>query len=278
MTPSQSFNQNALRIPPHDRQRFFVAAKTGNVHTMRVMLAERPDAVHWRLGGKTALVAAIENKQLPAVTFLLKQGCDVNAKTDDNLSSPIHAAAACNNEQILIQLLHSHARVNLAKAGDTTPVMTAARANATRTLAILLQHGAPHTTLDDDGNAALHIATSSSRMEAAQTLIDNGADINLRNRDGHTPLMLAARERNLKAYKFLIEAGADETLRDDLNETARDMVQAFGSSDEKFIAGYHAMVRDRDRMETQKLLPKFHTGTDRTITASKPVRFKNSAK
>jgi len=278
MTPSQSFNQGALYVSPHEKQRFFVAAKTGNVNALRVMLAERPDAVHWRLGGRTALVAAIENKHLPAVTYLLSQGCDVNAKTDDNLSSPLHAAAATNDTQILLQLIHKRVNLHLVKVGDTTPVMTAARANAAKTLAVLLKHGASHKLLDDEGQSALHIATSSRRFEAAKTLIENGADINQRNRDGHTPLMLAARERNLAAYKFLIDNGADETLRDDLSETAHDMVHAFGSRDDTFIAGYHAMVRERNVKETKKLLPQFHTGTDRVIQAKRPVRFKNGPK
>ena len=279
MTTPQNFNNAAaLPVQPHEKQQFFVAAKQNNAQALRVYIAQRPDAVHWRLGGKTALQAACEKGSFFAAQMLLNHGADANAFSDDKLSSPLHAAAELADTSILIQLIHKRGKINAANDSGTTPLMVAARRNRPEPLKVLVTHGASFSAVNHEGETALEIAVFRGSFEAAKTMLEKGCSIDIRNRNGDTALMQAAREKNLKAAKFLIENGASDELKDDLNETPLDIARSFAGGDEKFLNGFIGLLRERGGREAKAFAPEFHSGAKRGFNPRKTVRFKSGPK
>ncbi len=283
MTTPQNFNNAAnnpvgLPVSPHEKQEFFVAAKHNNAQALRVFIAKRPDAVHWRQGGKTALQAAAEKGSFFAAQMLLNHGADANAFSDDKLSSPLHAAAELADTSILLLLIHKRGKIHAANDSGTTPLMVAARRNRPEPLKVLLTHGASLSAVNHEGETAFHIAAFRGNAEAADALLEKGCSVDIRNRDGDTALMQAAREKNLKAAKFLIARGASDELKDDLNETPLDIARSFAAGDDKFIRALIELIRERNSRHAMTFLPEFHTGAKRGFTPRKTVRFKNSPK
>lgn len=275
MTTANQFN-NAVndRISPHLRQKFFVAAKQGDQNTLRSILSDHPDAANWRQGGKSVLQAAVEKKQSVSVSILLQAKADPNALSDDTFSSPMIIAARNDDTHNLILLIHGGGRAWTATGGDTAPLMNAVRHNASKAAGVLLTHGASASQPDDEGNPALHVATSARHFETAKVLLDKKADINLRNAETLTPLMLAAKEKNIPAAKFLLDNGADDTLLSDLRETALDMARSFGAGDKKFLKAYEDLMAERLRARTTVFLGEMRKGVGRDVVAPEKASFK----
>jgi len=58
-------------------------------------------------------------------------------------------------------------------------------------LQYLLESKFDVNTLDDSGNAPIHIAANTGNIPALQILLSHGASVNIRNGDGSTPLHVA---------------------------------------------------------------------------------------
>jgi len=264
----------AVTPPVQDKQQLFALVRRNDVRQLEEFLGGHPGAAAWRENGHTPLEIAVKNNSLPCMQALLHHGADANALSDDGLTSPLLIAAAGNNTQTLITLLHRGAKLHIAVNGETSPVMAAVEAHALSTLQVLLAHGAPCRTLDGEGQTALHIATQKGHLDAAKLLLEHGAPIDQRNAESLTPLMLAAQQRNLAAARFLFEQGADETLRSDLRETPLDIARAFANDDRAFLFGFEALVFERYKRAAAGIEPGMHAGTQRQIKPQKPIRFK----
>lgn len=282
MKNSPSFNNaaggNNVRPDPHLRHRLFVAAKRGELNTLTEILDAHDGAdngaMHWRLGGKTLLQAAVEKKQIPAINLLLKRKADPNTRSEDGLNSPLIEAARQGDTHILLLLIHGGATLQMERDGDVSTIMNAVRHGHGAAVTLLLKHGASHSMVDGEGNAPLHVATSAGHFDAAAALLNGNADINQRNFETLTPLMLAAKERNLPAMKFLLEQGADETLRSDLNETAHDIAYAFAGDDHAFLRGYEMLIATRRAERTREFLPMLKDGTGETMVPPARAAFR----
>lgn len=264
----------AASPPAQDKQQLFALVRRNDARQLEEFLAAHPGAAAWRQNGHTPLEIAVKNNALPCMQALLHHGADANALSDDGLASPLLIAAAGNNTQTLIKLIHAGAKLHLSANGETSPVIAAVEANALATLQVLLSHGAPCRTLDGEGQAALHIATQKNHLAAAQLLLSHGAPIDQRNAESLTPLMLAAQQRNLAAARFLFEQGADETLRSDLRETPLDIARAFAGDDDAFLYGFEGLVFERYKRAAAGIEPGMQAGSQRQIKPQKTVRFK----
>lgn len=58
---------------------------------------------------------------------------------------------------------------------------------------------------NDNGQTALHYASSRDRLEIAQMLLDNGADVNVHDKLGSTPLHRAASRGNHDMVALLLK-------------------------------------------------------------------------
>lgn len=77
--------------------------------------------------------------------------------------------------------------------------------------------------LDNDGEAALHLAVENGHTGMLKVMIEKGVDINLTKDEpaeaGVTPLHLACAHGHTDAVKLLIAAGADDTMKNVKGET-----------------------------------------------------------
>lgn len=157
----------------YDGEMFIKAIREGNSSEAMKMLQEKRTLVNARdLGGKTALIAAIENRDAEWAGYLLGQGADPNM----SLST-----------------------------GDT-PLMTAARLGLQDVAQWLISVGADVNVTNKKGESALILAVQRRQLPIVRVLMIAGADPDRADsaagysardyakRDGRTPDLLKAIE------------------------------------------------------------------------------------
>lgn len=122
--------------------------------------------------GRNFLHTAIMKNDLESVLFLLSIQVDVNSRVHDvNQATPLHLAAAAEDEMLVRNLILAGSRVN---------------------------------EKDGTGRTALHIAVEKNRPGAVSALLQNGADFDMADGDGNNPLHLAVREGHLGVVRVLL--------------------------------------------------------------------------
>ena len=104
----------------------------------------------------------------------------------------IWAAAFTGNTEALKQALGAGADANARNLEfGSTLLITAAVVGHTKTVAMLLEHGAAINARSRDGGTALHAAAFFGHAETVQLLLENGADTSIKDNEGATPLEAA---------------------------------------------------------------------------------------
>jgi uncharacterized protein len=140
-----------------------------------------------------ALLAAIDENDLPAADRLIRNGADVNQR------GPL----------------------------PLTALMLAAGRGSTQMVGKLLAAGADVHVVDSTmGASALHFAAESGVIDIAQLLLDAGAFINLQSATvGLTPLITAIWAKQVPMVRYLLQRGAATEIRTHLGgATAWDFV------------------------------------------------------
>ena len=97
----------------------------------------------------------------------------------------------------------------LAAAGDTPPVVEAAKNGDQAGLRTLIEQGADVNATAGDGSTALLWASHRDLPESVALLIESGADVDRANDLGATPLWAAAENGGVAVVELLLDAGAD---------------------------------------------------------------------
>ncbi len=193
-----------------------------------------------------ALLTAIRNGEHKEVADLMRQGADVNARTEFGDTALMQAA--CNSDCAMTeQLLERGADVNARGIYDVTPLLRAIHeyekvrlllrhgakidarmmviaamvSGSRRTLEQLAQHGA-NINASVGEFTPLMAASYCGDLEAAAWLIDQGADVKARTNAGCTALNGAAVAGNAAIVKLLLEHGADPNVRYEEPDTIGD--------------------------------------------------------
>ena len=136
--------------------------------------------------GESMLFYAAGSGTPEIVALLLREGADVNWRSDPNRSSPLLEATRANQVEIMGLLLDAGGRVNVTNHLAIYPPFS--------------------------GRTPLHEASYRGHLEAAARLLDeDGLDLNPLDALGETPLGKAhnfSNGRNLEMAKLLIAAGA----------------------------------------------------------------------
>jgi len=123
--------------------------------------------------GESTLGAAVYNKNIEQVEFLLQNGADVNLK-DDFGNSPLHYSVESDEKIEITKLLLSYeADINIQDMFDNTPLHEA--------------------------------STEENAIETMKLLLDRGADTDIRNHSKETPLESAERLKMHKNAQVIIE-------------------------------------------------------------------------
>ncbi|TMW65805.1 hypothetical protein Poli38472_003570 [Pythium oligandrum] len=206
----------------------------------------------------TPLHCAVSTGQINAVEWLIRNGADVNLRSQSSISServpPLFVAenpeivsllleAGANHLEVpdpgrlntltVLQLAYLRDNIPVAHelekwGGDValTPLHTAAASNDVHHVKKLLKRGADPNCVGEHGYSGLnrrtplHWGAINGALEAVELLLKAGADPNFQDVQGRTPLHWAARVNRANVVRALLENEAtDPHIRDNLYMT-----------------------------------------------------------
>lgn len=164
--------------------------------------------------GHTALHIAAGKGDMATVQRLLRIGAHID-QTDKNGQTPLFAAAAQGQAEMVAFLTEKHAKKSHRDQMGRTAVEWAIENGATPAfLEHLAQYGFDFAAAPKTRRTPLHLAASLGRDDLIAPLAARGLDINARDSDGKTPLHLATTGGHLDTMRLLVAAGANAAARD----------------------------------------------------------------
>ena len=146
------------------------AVQTGDIATVRLLLARGADVNAKTREGITLLVSAVLERQPAIVELLLRLKADPNAATTGG-NTALMAAAMAGHRAIAQQLLAAHADVNARNRDGATPLFLAARQGHAGLVQLLLEKGADVTIRHREYQAtALRLAAAAQPLDKDQVV------------------------------------------------------------------------------------------------------------
>ena len=209
------------------------------------LIAAGIDVHEQESGGFTTLMGAAKIGNPEMVQFLLAEGVDVNARSDQKGTALHYAVGRLRdskisgssyygdpekNLEIVRLLLEAGADPNATMAdgylfyngtqawrikGQLTPLMI----SIGYIPELLIAYGADVNAQNEYGLTALMINSHFGMTEAMQTLIKHGATIDAQDSNGQTALFYSIYSRNMEATKLLLDSGASVTIKNNLGLT-----------------------------------------------------------
>lgn len=144
------------------------------------------------------------------VTFWLKNGANINAKSRNDGATPLIRAATNGHTNIVNSLIYNGANVNIQDNKGDTALIKASKVGLIYTVESLSKFSDLNIQ-DNKGNTALMIALENGKVAVAEMLIKAGANPNIANQLGETPIMMAASlgKEGAGLVKLLVAKGAD---------------------------------------------------------------------
>lgn len=193
-------------------------------------------------------LACLHHNCVPLIELLLRNGAEVNARTRENKTALMKAAAHSFNTDFIQHLLWYEADVQNRDDKGKTAFHKGVRPE--EVIKLLLGHGADPNVEDDEGQTPLVAAGSVLYFESFRPLVDAGAKVNHKTRRDETALHNALMrmpytlwfdldlERILRraseAIQCLIQHGLDVNARDGNGRTVWDLWKKF----EEHAQGY----------------------------------------
>lgn len=175
----------------------FAAAGNGSIELLDLFLTEGEDVnFKRRMGGYTALDAALEGQRWAAAEHLLARGATL-------------AASVTGRDGAMLKLLELEPVVKVG----TMSLVQAVDLPSPALLHAVLEQGARTDVRDADGNSLLMLAAKRHHVTALAALLGVGLDVNARNGAGDTPLAIAAgkSEYELMVVGIGLALGQDRT-------------------------------------------------------------------
>lgn len=155
----------------------------------------------------------LESPWVSTVKILLAQGAELEARRDENGDTPLIAAAAFAETDVVALLLQRGADINATDNAGNTALMSAACECA--------------------------VATMNSAYDVVKVLLKKGADVNARSTDGATALINAAAGfGDVSIVKLLLDHGADPAAKDNRGNTALASAQKSQRPDKVRVLKY----------------------------------------
>jgi ankyrin repeat protein len=219
------------RCLPRNRTALMHAAKGGHLEVVEVLLAAgaKVDAKDKGMGitlpgGNTALLLALENKQVRAAQRLLNAGADPTVTRGG--MTVFGQAASLGDVPLIRQLLKLGLNPNRTDSRKADlPLASALFARQTEAVRALLSARADPNLPGARGVTPLEIALREELLEAVQLLLHRGADPNHVSPKGLTPLMAAVQCGQKEIVKALLQRDAAVNTRGKRGRTALDLAQ-----------------------------------------------------
>lgn len=169
----------------------FIAAMSGDVETLRKLIAHDPKLVHCEYEYRKPLHFAVRENQFEAVRFLLVAGADATYKSGSKWHEAPLTIARDREYAGMVALLETWLAEHHKIAPQSNTVNEAIRRSDIQTVQQLLTttpellHAA-----DERGNQPIHWAVMTRQPRLIDELLERGADINAQRPDGACPLDL----------------------------------------------------------------------------------------
>ena len=157
------------------------------------------------------------------LSFLLKKGLDVNAKSEAGLTV-LHVAAYWGDLGLVKELIGKGADVNAKdESGWTLLHLAAGSGNLSLVKYLVEEKNLDVNAKDKSGWTVLYSAASSGNLDLVKYLVEKGADVNAKSESGYTALHSAALNGKLEVVKYLVEKGADVNAKNKSGWTPADV-------------------------------------------------------
>ena len=246
------------------------AAAEGNLNAVKKYLAKGID-INAKGGSlkSTVLLSATLYDQVEMVEFLIQNGADVNAKSEDGTTA-LHAAAFLGQYKVAKLLIQNGADVN-ARNNDGETVISGTMADwettkfiagilqlkldrervetgRDQTASFLRQQGAKAEFADPTSNDIWTMA-GAGNVQAVKEHLTKGIDVDAKNKDGSTALHIASLLGQYEVAELLIQRGADVNIKGNDGATALHAAAFLGQYREAKILlenGVNANTRKND--------------------------------
>ena len=190
----------------------FTAAITGDLTTIRDLVAQDKSLVRAWYEYKTPLSFAVRENQLEVASFLIEHGADViNSGGAGTLAELAHDRGYTEMEQLLQRALTAAAG---GSPSGSAPVAAALRDRDLPRVRRLLD-ASPELlhAVDEWTNQPIHWAVMTRQLDAIDELLARGADINARRANGARPIHLTNGDYHYRGWRD-VPAGVTTTPDD----------------------------------------------------------------
>jgi hypothetical protein len=142
-----------------------------------------------------------------AKRLIIAHAEDVNAKSCDARSTPLHAASLRGHVDVAQVLFNHGADINAQRGDGLVPLHTASMHGRLNVVQFLLEHEATVDARDVYNNTPLYDATKKGHLEIVRLLLDHGADPNIQYWSG-TPFQIATADGHHDVARLLQDHGA----------------------------------------------------------------------
>ena len=169
-----------------------LACHQDHIETVKFLFSQGADANAVNKHGQTPLHAAARGKK-DLCKLLVKHGTKVDAVDEDG-NQPLHLACHQDYKETVKFLFSQGADANAVNKHGQTPLHAAARGkkDCPHLCKLLVQHGTKIDAVDKDGNQPLHFACIEGHTKTVELMLSHGADTNAATQHGHTALHTAA--------------------------------------------------------------------------------------
>ena len=245
----------------------YYASGQGNTTVVELLSGRNADFNIQCEGWKqwTALHIAASRGHTPVVEVLLKNGVDVEQKTDCSRCTALQLAASEGWTSTVQCLLTAGASINVRDAFGKTPLHSASYKGHVGVADALLKAGASIDAKDDLASTPLVLASKyQGHVRVVEALLKAGASVEAADYRGWTPLIWVSHQNHIEVVETLLKAGASLSSRTEDGETAlmRSAYQGHKAITELLlVAGADIRVRSKDRSTVlHKVLHKHSVG------------------
>lgn len=245
-------------------------AKEGNTEEIKNLLESGDLDINYHgEHGKTALIVAVEAKQIDTVKFLLSKKADVDSQDSDGYTAIMHAAMTKTSKEIIKLLFNAHAILNII-GKDGNNVLTLAAEAGNKDLFDIVRkedvdedlsdsevyvYNGLRSSVNRNGDTPLICAARGGHAGIVETLLRYVADdvLNRQNKSGDTALICAARCKEdgketeyAKTLDLLLAKGADPNKANKYGDTALICAARNGSKNisDKLLSYVNYETRD----------------------------------
>jgi ankyrin repeat protein len=220
----------ASRIDFAPNRTLFAAVYEGNHKAIQELLAAGADPNLANADGTPALLIAALQNDYESARMLIKYGADVKRESRIGRTA-LHVAAATEGSWRVAKLLidagaelNGHDQLEgipsiPVGSGGATPLIEAAKCRDSRTLKLLLEHGADVSATERGGGTALTAAIIYGNTENVRLLLASHASLNVTNKMGIPPLELGVMREDAAIARMLLQAGAAVNATDGVGST-----------------------------------------------------------